>query len=293
VVAADFPQARILSDYHALLALPEVEAVLVLTPIALNEQVALDALRAGKDLLLEKPIARSVAQGSQLVALARQTGRRLFVTEQMGYRRAEDALLDLLASGEIGELIAWDRLQHRTLATQPEPMNYTSTPWRINPDYPLGNLFDGGIHLIASVTRLFGTPASVFAVGSKKFRPGYGAQDQVTMLFRYAGGLVGTLSHSDCLYEARNHFHIHGVEGVISWSTEQIVIEKPGCPQRTIDLPAENSYSTMWQALAAAWQAGREPAYTPERALRDLMVIEMVHQSITLGQPVDALRPEL
>jgi predicted dehydrogenase len=278
----------VLSDYHELLALPEVEAVLVLTPIALNEQVALDALRAGKDVLLEKPIARSVAAGSQIVAQARQAGRRLFVTEQMGYRRAEDTLLELLASGEIGELITWDRVQHRILATQPEPMNYTSTPWRINPDYPLGNLFDGGIHLIASVTRLFGTPASIFAVGSKKFRPGYGAHDQVTMLFRYEGGLVGTLSHSDCLYEAQNHFHINGVAGVISWSGEQLVVQKPGEPTRTIALPAENSYSTMWQALAEAWQAGREPAYTPERALRDLMVIELVHQSITLGQSVDA-----
>ena len=42
-IAADFPQARVMSDYHELLAMPEVEAVLVLTPIALNETVALDA----------------------------------------------------------------------------------------------------------------------------------------------------------------------------------------------------------------------------------------------------------
>jgi predicted dehydrogenase len=292
-IAVDFPQARLVSDYHELLAMPEVEAVLVLTPIALTETVALDALRAGKDLLLEKPIARSVAVGTQIVANARQAGRRLFVTEQAGYRHADDTLLDLLSAGEIGELITWERVQHRILATQPEAMNYTSTPWRINPDFPLGNLFDGGIHLIASVTRLFGTPASVFAAGSKKFRSGYGAHDQVTMLFRYEHGLVGTLSHSDCLFEAQNHFHIHGTEGVISWSTEQIVIQKPDQAPRTIDLPAENPYTNMWRAIADAWQAQREAAYTPERALRDLMVIELVHQSITLGQPVDAITSDL
>jgi len=104
-----------MSDYHELLAMPEVEAVLVLTPIALNETVALDALRAGKDLLLEKPIARSVATGMQIVGAARQAGRRLFVTEQIGYRHADDALLDLLAAGEIGDLVMWDRVQHRIL----------------------------------------------------------------------------------------------------------------------------------------------------------------------------------
>lgn len=291
-IAAEFPQARVTSDYHELLSMPEVEAVLVLTPIALNETVALDTLRAGKDLLLEKPIARSVATGMQLVAVAREAGRRLFVTEQIGYRHADDALRDLLAAGEIGELIMWDRVQHRVLSTQPEPMNYTSTPWRIQPDFPLGNLFDGGIHLIASVTGLFGTPTSIFAAGSKKFRPGYGAHDQVAMLFRYRDGLIGTLSHSDCLFEAQNHFHIHGTEGVISWAPDRIVVQKPDRPARSIDLPKENPYTNMWRAIADAWAAGREPAYTAERALRDLMVIEQVGRSIELGQAVDTIRSD-
>jgi predicted dehydrogenase len=293
VITADFPHARVMSDYHELLAMPEVEAVLVLTPIALNETVAQDALRAGKDLLLEKPIARSVAAGMQIVAAARQAGRRLFVTEQIGYRQADDALLDLLAAGEIGELIMWDRVQHRVLSTQPEPMNYTSTPWRIQPDFPLGNLFDGGIHLIASVTKLFGTPASIFAAGSKKFRPGYGPYDQVSMLFRYKDGLTGMLSHSDCLFEAQNHFHVHGTEGIISWAPERILIQKPNQPARTIDLAAENPYTNMWHAIADAWRAQRQPAYTAERALRDLMVIELVGQSMTLGQSVDTITSDL
>ena len=48
-----------------------------------------------------------------------------------------------LQSHGVGELIMWNRVQHRVLSTQPELMNYTSTPWRIQPDFPLGNLFDG------------------------------------------------------------------------------------------------------------------------------------------------------
>ncbi len=292
-IAADFPQARIVSDYHDLLGMPDVEAVLVLTPIALNETVALDVLRAGKHLLLEKPIARSVAMGMQIVTAARQAGRQLFVTEQIGYRHADDSLLELLAAGEIGDLVMWDRVQHRILSTQPEQMNYTSTPWRINPDFPLGNLFDGGIHLIASVTKLFGTPASIFASGSKKFRPGYGTYDQVAMLFRYESGLIGMLSHSDCLFEAQNHFHVHGTNGIMSWTPERIVIQKPDQPTRSIDLPTENPYTNMWQAIATAWQAQHQPAYTAERALRDLMVIELVGQSIATGQSVATITSDL
>lgn len=52
-IAQEFPDARVLSDYHSLLELPEVEAVLVLTPIALNAPVAHAALRAGKHVIME------------------------------------------------------------------------------------------------------------------------------------------------------------------------------------------------------------------------------------------------
>src|SRR5690606_25884666 len=64
--AEQYPDAAMVSDYQDLLALPDVEAVLVLTPIALNAQVALAALQAGKDVIMEKPIARSAAEGAQL-----------------------------------------------------------------------------------------------------------------------------------------------------------------------------------------------------------------------------------
>jgi predicted dehydrogenase len=291
--AREFPGAPVLSDHRALLALPGADAALVLTPIASNAPVALDALLAGKDVIMEKPIARSVAEGRELLATARRLGRRIYVTEQLAYRSAERSLAAVIAAGEIGELVMWDRVQHRMLSAMPEPMNYTVTPWRMDPDFPLGNLLDGGVHLVASVTRVFGTPASVFAAGSRKFRPGYGEYDQVTMLLQYEDGLVGMLSHSDCLSEAQNHFHIHGSQGVISWTPERIVIQKQDRPEQAIDLPAENPYTSMWHALADAWQGRAQLAYTPEQALRDLMVIELAGQSIKSGQPALARSSDL
>lgn len=292
-IAPKFPKAYVLSDYQDLLKLSEIEAVLILTPISLNEAIALAALQAGKDVIMEKPIARTMAKGMALVDTARQAGRRLFVTEQMGYRNAEDTLIDLLAAGEIGDVVMWDRVQHRVLAKLPERMNYTTTPWRKSPDYPLGDLLDGGIHLIASVTKVFGTPETIFAAGSKKFRPGYGEYDQVTMVFQYNNGLVGMLSHSDCLFEAQNHFHIHGTQGIISWTPNRIVIQKPDQPEHTIDLPAENPYTNMWQALARAWQENSAPYYIPEKALRDVMVVEMIAHSIKTGQRAEVVKSGL
>src|SRR5690349_11837793 len=160
-LAQEFPDARVLSDYHDLLALPEVEAVLVLTPIALNAPVARDALRAGKHVIMEKPIARSVAEGRELIAAAREAGQLLCVTEQLAYRQAEDALADVIASGEIGELVLWDRVVHLEADTAAGPLRYESTPWRKQADFPLGTMFDGGIHVVAGLSKVFGAPESV------------------------------------------------------------------------------------------------------------------------------------
>jgi predicted dehydrogenase len=274
-----YPELPVLSDYQSLLAMSEVEAVLVLTPIAFNAPVTLAALKAGKDVIMEKPIARSVAEGQQLIDIARSAGCRLFVMEQLAYRRSDQILADVVASGEIGELVLWERVQHFEADTAQGPMSYASTPWRKQADFPLGTLFDGGIHLIASLTSTFGAPQTVFASG-RKIRPEYGEYDQVTMMFGYANGTTGVLSHSSCLPTTQNHFHVHGSKGIIVVESGQFVIEKPGSPNTIIDPPAEDPRANMWQAIVAAYQQGIEPAYSPQRALGDVAILEAVDHSI-------------
>jgi predicted dehydrogenase len=281
-LANEFPTAQVVAEYTRVLEMPDVEAVLILTPIALLAPIARAALAAGKDVIMEKPIARSVAEGRELVALAREHGRRLFITEQMAYRHAENVLAEIIASGEIGDVVVWDRVQHWEADPNPGPMSYASTPWRKQADFPLGTLFDGGIHLIASLTKVFGPPTSVYAHG-RKLQQEYGEYDQVAMMFEYANGTVGMLSHSDYLSSARNHYHIHGTKGVLSVESRRITIDQADQPQRVIDLPQEDSYQAMWKALAAAFKRGGDPFYTPEKALQDVAILETVDQAIKAG----------
>ncbi|MCE7983321.1 MAG: gfo/Idh/MocA family oxidoreductase [Caldilinea sp. CFX5] len=281
--SADFPNAKILADYHELLQLPELDTVLVLTPIAFNAPIALAALEAGKHVIMEKPIARSIAEGQRLVETARRLGRRLFVLEQLGYRHAETLLAEQLAAGVIGDLVLWERVQHLEADTAQGAMRYDSTPWRKEANFPLGTLFDGGIHLIAAHSKLFGTPTKVAATG-RKLREGYGDFDQVTMFFEYANGVTGLFSHSAYLPPAKNYFYLHGTTGAISVEPGRLVIEKAGQRAQVIELPAEHAYTNMWQALLAALIGGKEPYYTAERALQDVAILEAVAHSIKAGQ---------
>ncbi|MEP7189840.1 MAG: Gfo/Idh/MocA family oxidoreductase, partial [Roseiflexaceae bacterium] len=240
-IAQEYPDAQVLSDYHSLLELAEVEAVLVLTPIALNAPVARAALQAGKHVIMEKPIARSVAEGRELIATMRQSGCLLYVTEQMAYRHAEDMLAETIAAGEIGELVMWDRVQHLEADTAPEPLRYESTPWRKQADFPLGTMFDGGIHLIAGLSKVFGIPESLDATG-RQLRNEYGDYDHIAALFQYGQGVTGMLSYSSYLPPGRNHFHIHGTSGVITVEQERLIVEQRGQPARVVELPKENAY---------------------------------------------------
>ncbi|MBX2997873.1 MAG: Gfo/Idh/MocA family oxidoreductase [Caldilineaceae bacterium] len=282
---AAYPGRPVVSDYRQILAMPDADAVLVLTPIAFNAPVALAALEAGKDVIMEKPIARSVAEGERLIEAAHRAGRRLFVMEQLGYRQADTILAEVIEAGEIGAPVLWARIFHFEADTAQGSMSYASTPWRKSADFPLGTLFDGGIHLIASMGAIFGPPQSVYAKG-RKLRPDYGEYDQVSMLFQYANGMTGMLSHSTSLPPTQNHFHVHGVEGIIIVQSERLIVERPGEAQRIVALPTENSRATMWQAIVDAYLQNREPNYTVQKALRDVAILEAVDRSIKANCPV-------
>lgn len=277
-----YPNAPVVESPEELLALEGLDAVLVLTPIALNAPTALRCIQAGKHVFMEKPIARSLAEGEALIQAARQADRRLYVLEQMGYRQLEATLAELLASGEIGELILWERVQHLEADTAQGALRYDSTPWRKQADFPLGTLFDGGIHVVAGLSRVFGAPQSVEASG-RRLRQEYGDYDQVTMNFRYANGVTGLLSHSAYLPPLRNFFYIHGTEGVITVERNSLTVEKPNQPARVIDFPAENAYAAMWRQILAAYTNSRDAPYSPQDALRDVAILLGVEQSAKLS----------
>ena len=280
-LASEFPHAFVTESHAALLALPNVDVVLVLTPIAMNAQMAAAALRAGKDTIMEKPIARSTAEANALLQTARESGKRLFVAEHMAYRPAEEVVNAALNSGVIGEPVLWQCVRHWAVDPDPEQgaLRYDSTPWRKSAEFPLGVMFDGGIHTVAMMSNLFGQPATVSASG-RKLREGYGEYDQVAAFMRYDNGLTGMLSFSQWMPPMQSHFHIHGTRGILVFEPRQLIIQVLGQPDRVIGLPEGDGRMAMWRAIAAAFTGGADPHYTLKRALNDVALLEAIDRSI-------------
>jgi predicted dehydrogenase len=103
-IRARFPRVHTTTDAFALFADPAVDAVVIATPTATHFELARAALRAGKHVLVEKPLATSAAEAVELCNLARTCGRVLMVGHVFLFNGGILKLRELIAAGELGEV---------------------------------------------------------------------------------------------------------------------------------------------------------------------------------------------
>ncbi|PKP67742.1 MAG: oxidoreductase [Alphaproteobacteria bacterium HGW-Alphaproteobacteria-8] len=105
------PAARLTEDWRALAFDPCVDAVIVATPVSTHAEIALAALRAGKHVLVEKPMTDSVATSAALIEQAARRGLVLMVDHTFVYTGAVQTIASLVADGELGSLYYYDSIR--------------------------------------------------------------------------------------------------------------------------------------------------------------------------------------
>jgi predicted dehydrogenase len=103
VIADKFNIREKYTDYNELLAKSDAEAVIIATPTATHKEIAVAALKAKKDVLVEKPLARSLAEAKPIVESAKRNKKKLMVGLNLRYRPDAMILKSLINSDEIGE----------------------------------------------------------------------------------------------------------------------------------------------------------------------------------------------
>src|SRR5436190_4583197 len=106
-----YPMAQTTTDYRAIVNDPTLEAVAVVTPVATHFQIAKELLRAGKHVLLEKPLAATVREAEELIEIAEQNKRTLMVDHTFVYTGAVRKMKEIVSSGELGELLYFDSVR--------------------------------------------------------------------------------------------------------------------------------------------------------------------------------------
>lgn len=171
-VRQKYPNIRTTSSPSELLQDPSIDGVVIATPAPTHFETAKLCLQAGKHVLVEKPLALNLAQGQELVDLARRMKRVLMVGHLFEHHSAVLRLVELLRSGQLG------RLQYVS-------SNQLNTGIVRDQENALWSLAPHDIGLVLKVVDQ--RPEEVWAVGSDFLTPG--VQDMVTVHLKFAGNV--------------------------------------------------------------------------------------------------------
>ena len=132
------PQLFTSRDYREVLARPEVDAVIIATPDHWHARIASDAMKAGKDVYVEKPMVQKIEEGLGVADVARQTNRILQVGSQRVSSIVYAKARELYKSGAIGELNMVEAWINRNSALG--AWQYTDSTRRVTADDRLGSV---------------------------------------------------------------------------------------------------------------------------------------------------------
>ncbi len=201
---------RVWTSLDDALADPAVDLVYVATPVFLHAPQTIAALRAGKHVLCEKPMALNYPEACAMVQAARETGRTLGVAY---YRRTYPKLRraqELMAQGAIGRPVFAEAKAHDWFNNEDGGRG-----WFLDPAQAGGGpLYDTASHRIDVFNFLFGQPVAVAAQLSNVVHQA-AVEDAATMLIDYESGLRAVVDARRHSRIARDEFRIIGTDGEI------------------------------------------------------------------------------
>jgi predicted dehydrogenase len=106
-----FPAIETTTDCRTLISDPNIDAIVIATPVSSHFELALQALRSGKHVFVEKPLTETAEQAEQLIAEADSRGLVLHVDHTFLYTSAVRKIRDLVTAGDIGELYYYDSVR--------------------------------------------------------------------------------------------------------------------------------------------------------------------------------------
>ena len=210
--AAPFGAVHVWTSLEPALADRDVHCVYIATPVFLHAPQTIAALRAGKHVLCEKPMAMDVAEARAMVDAAKETGKTLGVSY---YRRTYPKVArgkQLLDAGVIGKPVMAELTSHGWFdGTGPRS-------WLVDPAKSGGGpLFDIASHRIDLLNFLFGEPKSVTAQLSNAVHR-YAVEDNATVMIEYASGVRGIVDVRWHSKMDRDECRFRGTEGELDLS---------------------------------------------------------------------------
>ncbi len=200
-----FPDAKIVRSYNELINIEEVDVIIITTPNDTHLPYALQALEAGKHVVVEKPFTISSDDAQVLIDAYKKAGRVLSVYQNRRYVSDFLTIKEIVQKNLLGNV---HEMQAHYDRYRPEAR---PGAWRETPLPGSGILYDLGAHLIDQALCLFGLPGEIFAEASLQ-RPHAKAVDNFFLRLYYPG-LTVTLKGGMLVREPGPRYQLHGSSG--------------------------------------------------------------------------------
>lgn len=209
--AKAYPGVKVWATLETALAEGEFDAVYVASPVVFHAEQTMAALRAGKHVLCEKPVAMNLAEAESMVVAATQA-KRLF---GVAYYRSLYAKLarakELIAEGVIGKPVFAEGVYHGWLESE-------ERGWLRDPAMAGGGpLYDVASHRIDACNFLFGKPERATGLRSNALHD-LKVEDSTTVVIGYAGGIHAVVDARWNSRVSRDEFRVVGTEGELNLS---------------------------------------------------------------------------
>ncbi len=271
-------------DYAQAIEDPAVEAVVIAVPPRFHLDLTLQALAAGKHVLVEKPGFLCMADYERALAARDRAGRVVLVGENDHYKPLAVTLRRLLADGVIGEMVF---AQFTTIAKRLK----AAGDWRNDEALAGGDaFFEEGIHWLHMAGSLGPRITRIDGYRPAASRQGPDTRVKSMMVaFRYDNGAVGSLYYSreiPSLFRGLRVSKLFGRKGVITFESNGSFVFVRGAGAPRLLFPGFRDirgYRAMYQDLLRAVGSGGAPEMSLERAIEDQRLMDQVYS--TLGTP--------
>ena len=295
------PNVVVFTDYLNMLKLPEVEVVCICTPSSTHPGIVIEAARAGKHVICEKPLGTNLEKIDKAIEICRSQKIKLTTIAQSrtygGFQRVREAV----AGGELGRMIFGDCY----MKFYRSPAYYKNAGWRTTWEIAGGGaLMNQGIHGLDILRWVMGEVKSVCAKSNHIFHD-IPVDDTTVALLEFESGAYGVLQVSTSTNPGEPcQYMFHGDRGTIVLSESGIkrwaTAGKSGVKAKDSSPPAQTTaegskeecpevisgHAAQICDMAAAIKEDRDPLVTPEDARADVALVLAIYESAQSGKEV-------
>ena len=272
----------LVGDYKALLLRSDVDAVAIVTPHLLHEEMAVAAFAAGKHVFCEKPLALAAASAERIIAACKKAGGVLGIGHERRFEPAMEEMRRLFESGALGRVLHMDANVSHNNFRKMDPLN-----WRRDPSQaPAGAWTALGIHLGDMFVSLAGKPVRVTARTASQIFPAPG-EDFVSAEIEFENGARGRIT---CLSTPPfyGRFTIVCDQGWVEVQEggnvdkgipSSFVYCAPDGSRQTRYFEHANTVRMNFEAWADAIERGAPYRFTIEQLLANIRILDAVTRS--------------